>query len=128
MNEFQSLILRGMHGFFHASDVEILKEIATGMRSGKYKVFRAEYAAFCILYMPQTPLDVPQVLHFYSEKPALRRALVGTVLDFVKKSGYNTLRAINGSGLDDAIWTRAFRHKGWEIKPKMTVFDFEVVK
>lgn len=128
MTELQSLIIRGMRGFFPASDSEILREVAEGVKSGRLKVFISENAAFCILTIPQNKLDYPQVLHFYSERKGLRGALVARVLAFVKKIGYNKLQAINGSGMDDEIWTRAFRHEGWEIKPVKTVFEFEAVK
>lgn len=126
MTELQSLFIRGMRDFFPASDKEILTEISNGVQDGRYKVFLHDFDAFCILYMPQNVFDVPQVLYFYSEKPGIRHALVGQVLDFVKKKGYNRLRATNGSGASDDIWTRAFKHEGWEIKPVQTVFDFEV--
>lgn len=122
----RELLLRGMRPFFSASDADIIKEVANGIISGEYRVFVIENAAFCILRMPQKALDIPQVLHFYSEKPGLRSALVSRVLDFVRKKGYNKLRAINGSGMPDEVWQRAFQHKEWEIKPVKTVFDFEV--
>lgn len=128
MTNVQALLVRGMRDFFPATPAEIIREIACGVISGKYHVFLQGDAAFCILALPQTPLELPQVLHFYSEKPALRRALVGRVLDFVREKGYNKLRAINGSGTADDIWQRAFRHKGWEIKPVKTVFEFEAVQ
>lgn len=85
--------------------------------------------AFCILHLPDEGAieQIPQVLHFYSEgKRAQTRELVSAVLDFVKREGYNTLRAINGSGRRDEAWLRVFRHKDWNIKPVKTVFDFEV--
>lgn len=126
MKQLNSLILRGMRPFFSASDADIIKEVARGVASKEYKVFILDNAAFCIIRMPQNALDIPQVLHFYSEKPALRSKLVAHVLDFVKEKGYNKLRAINGSGFPDDVWQRAFRHKDWEIKPVKTVFDFEV--
>lgn len=126
--KLSDLILRGMRPFFTASDADIIKEIAQGILSKEYKVFTLENAAFCILRMPQKALDMPQVLHFYCEKPSLRTKLVAHVLDFVKNSGYNKLRAINGSGFPDEVWQRAFRHKDWEIKPVKTVFEFEVKK
>jgi hypothetical protein len=128
MNELQALIVHGMRGFFDASDTDILKAVAEGMKSGRLKLFVQGNAAFCLLAMPQNALDVPQVLHFFSAERSQRRELVGKVLDFVKKSGYNTLRAINGSSVSDDIWTRAFRYKGWKIKPVKTVFEFEVEK
>lgn len=124
----KDLLLRGMRPFFSASDADILKAIAAGIVSKEYKVFTLDNAAFCILRMPQSALETPQVLHFYSEKPHLRAKLVVHVLDFVKNNGYNKLRAINGSGMPDEVWQRAFRHKDWEIKPVKTVFDFEVKK
>jgi hypothetical protein len=128
MNDLQSLIIRGMRGFFPASDVDILRAIADGLKSGRFRIFVKDQAAFCILALPQTALDDPQVLHFYAEKPALRHALVSTVLAFVRSQGYNKLIAINGSGKDDEVWTRAFRHEGWRINPVKTVFEFEVEK
>lgn len=126
MNELQSLLLRGMHGFFHKPDAEIIEEIRRGMISGEYELLYVKNSAFCLLYMPQKAFDIPQVLHFYSEEKAVTHALIGYVLDFIKSKGYNTLRAVNGSGVSDAVWTRAFRHEGWEIEPVKTVFDFKV--
>jgi hypothetical protein len=126
MNELKKLIIRGLKPVFNYPDDAIVQEIETGLKSGKYKLFVIRYSAFCILYIPQTIFETPQVLHFYSEKPHMRRELVDAVLDFVKKSGYTKLRATNGSGADDEIWKRAFRHKDWTITPVKTVFDFEV--
>lgn len=128
MNDLQNLILRGMKGVFNVSDKVLLDELARGVRTCEYRLFYVKYTAFCIVMMPQKPLETPQVMHFYTEKPALRRALAREVLDFVKSKGYNKLRAINNSGAPDPVWVRAFRQTGWEIKPVKTVFDFEVVK
>ena len=128
MNELQSLILRGMHGFFPGSDADILRAVAEGLKSGRFRIFLVEASGFCILAMPDNALDQPQVLHFYCEKPALRHALVGTVLAFVRSQGYNKLIAINGSGKDDEVWTRTFHYEGWKINPVKTVFEFEVEK
>lgn len=126
MNELQSLIVRGMKGTFPASDAEILREVEKGMREQRYKVFVIKYAAFCILAMPDHPLQQPQVIHFYSEIPRLRRKLVRTVLDFIKKNGYSKFQAVNSSGADDEVWKRTFLYPGWKIKPTKTVFEFEV--
>lgn len=128
MNDLQSLIMRGMKGFFSADCAEILRDIAEGVASLRYKMFISENSAFCILQMPKTPFEFPQVLHFYSEKPSLTNPLVSKVLDFVKNSGYNKLIAINGSGIPDEVWTRLFHHKDWKIKPTKTVFEFEVIQ
>ena len=87
--------------------------------------------AFAMIYIPaRNALEqVPQVMHFYSEGGRKEtRALVDEVLNTVKAKGYNTLRAINGSGRRDAAWLRAFRHKDWMQNPVKTVYDFEVKK
>lgn len=126
MNEMQELIVRGMKDFFHASPEAILRELGEGVRSGKYRVFFHSNSAYCIIQLPSSPFEVPQVVHFYSERPGSRGALVSAVLDFIKQSGYTTLRAVNGSGVPDETWVRTFRHKDWNIKPVKTVFDFEV--
>lgn len=115
-----------MKGFFSASDAEIIRTVAEGIKSGRFKVFVKGTTGFCILHLPQTALESPQVLHFYSEKPGDRSALVQAVLDFLKRKGYNKLIGINRSGFPDDVWTRAFRNSGWEIKPVKTVFEFEV--
>lgn len=127
-HKLADLLVRGMQPFFTATPAEIIKEVSKGIVLGEYKVFVIDFKAFCILRMPQNPLDIPQVLHFYSEGTALdRHSLVSRVLDFVKEKGYTKLRAVNGSEASDEIWKRAFKHKGWEIKPVKTVFDFEVM-
>lgn len=128
MNELKDLLLRGMRGFFPATDAEIIREVACGMREGRYKVFTVHYTAFVIIVLPQNPLQVPQVVHFYSEGAPQRRALVAKVLAFMKENGYNKFWGINGSGKSDAVWTRAFRHKEWKINAMNTVFEFEVMK
>lgn len=131
MTEGMKLILRGMHPFFSATDAEIMKEVA---RIDKRKGFLGakeggKMVAFALIAWPDTPLETPQVIHFYSEgSKTATHALVGHVLDTVKKRGYTKLRAINGSAASDAVWTRTFRHEGWEIKPVKTVFEFEVTK
>lgn len=125
----RDLFIRGMKSFFSATDAEILKEVAKHIKLGGVFVMYGPNGpvAYCIISWPSNPLEIPQVLHFYSEgSKAHTRALVRRVLDKVKEKGYNKLRAINGSGAPDEVWTRAFRHEGWEIKPVKTVFDFEV--
>lgn len=131
MTDLQKLFLRGLKPFFPVSNSEILSEVAKHVNNGGVLVGYEQGApvAFCIVILPTSPFDIPQVVHFHSEgTKATTHSLVGSVLDFVKRKGYNKLRAVNGSGAPDAIWTRAFRHEGWEIKPVKTVFDFEVKK
>lgn len=127
MNELQSLLVRGMADFGVLPE-DMLREIARGVETGEYKVFIIDNAAFCVLSMPQRPFENPQVLHFYSEKPGLRQALLTRMMDYIKSKGYNKFIAINGSSATDKVWTRAFRHDGWKINPVKTVFEFEVVK
>jgi len=126
----KELFLRGMRSFFSASDAEIIREIVHYIQQGGVLVQYEKGApvAFCIIAWPISALDIPQILHFYSEGGRDNtRTLVGSVLDKVKQKGYNKLRAVNGSGISDEVWTRAFRHEGWEIKPVKPVFEFEVV-
>jgi len=127
----KQLFLRGLRPFFPASDAAILAEVVKHIgRGGVFMAYSAGApVGFAIVAWPENALETPQVLHFYSEGPAAKtHELRGYVLDAVKKRGYNKLRAINGSGAPDEVWTRAFRHEGWEIKPVKTVFEFEVVK
>lgn len=129
MKNLRDLFVKGMQTLYpHVSANEIVREIACGVIANRYRVFIQGDAAFCILALPQNPFETPQVLHFYSEKPALRHSLVARVLDFVREKGYNSLLAVNSSGTTDDIWTRAFRHEGWEIKPVRTVFEFKAVQ
>ena len=131
MNNMQELLLRGMRPFFSATDAEIMAEILRIDKTGGFLAakFNDKPVGFALIAWPVDKLDIPQVIHFYSEGPKhITKLLVGHVLDTVKKKGYTKLRAINGSGAPDDIWTRAFRHEGWEIKPVKTVFDFEVTK
>lgn len=123
------LFVRGIQPFFPATSAEIIKEVAKHISKGGVFVNweRGLPVAFCIVVWPENALETPQVLHFYSEgSRAATRQLVAYVLDKVKQKGYNKLRAINGSGASDDIWTRAFNYEGWEIKPVKTVFEFEV--
>jgi hypothetical protein len=125
------LIIRGMKPFFPVDDEAIMKEVRRIDKSGGFlgAKEKGSLVAFCLVEWPSSPLDIPQVLHFYSEgSKKATHALVGHVLDTVKKKGYTKLRAINGSGAPDDIWQRTFRHEGWEIKPVKTVFDFEAVQ
>lgn len=127
----KDLALRGMRDFFPAKDAEIIREFARHIQLGGVLVGYEEGVpvAFCIIYWPTSALEIPQVLHFYSEgSRATTRKLLGSMMDKIKQKGYNKFRAINGSGADDAIWTRAFSYEGWEIKPVKTVFEFEAVK
>lgn len=129
MTDLQSLFLRGMKPFFPAKDAEIIGEVVKHISGGGVLVQyeKGLPVAFCIIAWPANALETPQVLHFYSEgSRETTRTLVGYVLDKVRQKGYNKLRAINGSGVSDEIWARAFRHEGWEIKPVKTVFEFEV--
>lgn len=126
----KELLLRGMKPFFPFADADILREVVKYIPGGVYVGYeKGAPVCFCIVRWPQNPLDTPQVLHFYSEGTrAATRALVDTVLDKVKAKGYNKLRAINGSGMSDETWKRVFHKEGWEIKPAMTVFDFQETK
>ena len=131
MTDLQALILRGMKPFFSVTDAEIISEVVKYIHAGGVLVQYEKGApiAFCIIDWPKSALDIPQILHFYSEgSREITRILVGAVLDKVKQKGYNKLRAVNGSGISDEVWTRAFRYEGWEIKPVKTVFEFEAVK
>jgi hypothetical protein len=131
MSQLGDLILRGMKPFFSATDAQIMQEVRRIDTAGGFLAAKedGQPVAFALIVWPDSYLDSPQVVHFYSEgSRKATRALVGHVLDTVKKKGYTKLRAINGSALSDAAWARTFRHDGWEIKPVKTVFDFEVVK
>lgn len=129
-SNLSELLVRGISPFFSATPADIIKEVAKRIGAGGvYVVNRkgGDPIAFAIVDWPQSALETPQVLHFYSEgTKGETRALVAHILDKVKEKGYNKLRAVNGSGAPDDIWTRAFRHEGWEIKPVKTVFEFEV--
>lgn len=125
--EQMALFYRGLSGF--STDRSFIYE--------QLKTYIADHAvfagpqSFCILYLPDKNelQQVVQVLHIHSEGGRKEtNALVGAVLNFVKEQGYNTLRAVNGSGRRDDVWARAFRHKDWTQKPVKTVFDFEVKK
>lgn len=131
MTYLQNLFVRGMSPFFSATPREIITEVAQRiLQGGVYVKYQKMIPiAFGIVYWPKNALETPQILHFYSEGSREEtRDLVAHILDKVKEKGYNKLRAINGSGASDAIWTRAFRHEGWEIKPVKTVFEFEAKK
>lgn len=125
------LIMRGIRDYFSATDAEIEAEVRRIDKNGGYLSVK-EFdilVGFALIEWPTSPLDVPQVVHFYSEgSRRATRALASYILDTVKKKGYTKLRAVNGSAASDEVWTRTFRHEGWEIKPVKTVFDFEVVK
>lgn len=129
MTSLQELFVRGMSPFFSATSREIITEVAQYiLKGGVYVKYRNTIPiAFAMVDWPKSALEIPQVLHFYSEGSREEtRALVSHILDKVKEKGYNKLRAINGSGASDNIWTRAFRYEGWKIKPVKTVFEFEV--
>jgi hypothetical protein len=131
MSEGKELLLRGMRPFFHAQDNEILQEVVKIDKQGGFLGAKeaGKLVAFALIAWPDSHLDIPQVIHFYSEgKRSTTQALIGHVLDTVKKRGYTKLRTINGSAAPDDVWQRTFRHEGWEIKPVKTVFDFEVVQ
>lgn len=124
-----NIFVRGMSGSFSATPREIITEVAQRvLLGGVFVKYRNTIpVAFGIVDWPRNALESPQVLHFYSEGSREEtRALVAHILDKVKQKGYNKLQAINGSGASDDIWTRAFRYKGWKIKPVKTVFEFEV--
>lgn len=123
------LFLRGLKPFYAAKDNDLIKAVIENIhkRGVLVQYEKGIPIAFCIIAWPENALEVPQVLHFYSEgSRASTRTLVGSVLDKVKQKGYNKLHAINGSGASDEIWTRWFRYDGWKIKPVQTVFEFEV--
>lgn len=129
MTELQSLFVRGMSPYFSATPAEIMREVASRVLQGGVLVNyeKGLPVAFCIIHWPTNALDVPQILHFFSEGGReTTRKLVSSVLDKVKQKGYNKLRAINGAGISDEVWKRVFHHDDWEIKPVKTVFEFEV--
>lgn len=123
------LFLRGLNPFYSAKDGDLIKAVVENIHKGGVLVQyeKGTPIAFCIIVWPESALNIPQILHFYSEGSRVStRTLVGYVLDKVKQKGYNKLQAVNGSGASDDIWTRAFRYEGWKIKPVKTVFEFEV--
>lgn len=124
------LFIRGLQSFttsesvIHSTVIEYANNHAVFVGYGDHGPL-----SFCILFLPEPGgiEQIPQVLHFHSEGSRKEtRELVSAVLDFVRKSGYNTLRAVNGSGRRDEVWLRVFRHNDWNIKPVKTVYDFEV--
>lgn len=124
------IFLRGLRPFFHRPDRELIETVAKHIKLGGVFVScnqNNEVVAFAIVLWPSDALEVPQVAHFYSEGSREEtRKLVSLVLDRVRKRGYNTLLAVNGSGAPDAVWSRAFRHTDWEIQPVKTVFEMKV--
>lgn len=126
-NDTQKLFTRGLKDFFPGKPEDMLRELAQGMSNGKYKIFLIGLHTFGILTLPATAFDLPQVLHIYSEKKGCTHALLTAMVDFARKQGYTTVRAVNGSGIDDETWTHIFRHESLEIQPVKTVFDFKVL-
>src|SRR5258708_31180195 len=66
----RELFLRGMRDFFKVSDKEILIEVAKYIREGGVMVYTSNKKgpiAFAIIHWPKNPLEVPQIVHFYSE-------------------------------------------------------------
>jgi hypothetical protein len=126
--EYQlALFYRGLSGF--TSDPKVIEaEVRSNIQ--EHAVFAGPHS-FCMIWLPKSDAleKIPQVLHLHSEGGRQEtRALVDAVLNFVRDKGYNTLRAVNGSGRRDDVWARTFRHKDWTQKPVKTVFDFEVKK
>lgn len=132
MQTKKELFIRGMKDFFKVTDKEIISEVKKYIKDGGVLAYRSDtkgYIAFAIIHWPKNPLEVPQIVHFYSEGSRKEtRILVRAVLDMVKQKGYNVLQAINGSGVSDDVWARAFSYEGWDIKPVRTVFRFEASK
>lgn len=126
----KELFLRGLKPWFNRPDKELLETVAKHIKlGGVYLVSDKDKkpVGFGIVVWPNDAIEKPQVAHLYCEgSRSDTRRLVSHILDTVKKKGYNTLLAVNGSGAPDDIWTRTFRHEDWEIKPVKTVFEFKV--
>jgi hypothetical protein len=106
--------------------------LAQGMQEGIVAFFVASsrpdrLEGFFAIALPVDGLqDMPQVIHFQCEGGVkLRRKMVQEVVAFVRAAGYTTFAAINGSGVPDEIWVRAFR-EGGEIVSRQTLFEFKV--
>lgn len=128
LTELQSLFLRGLASFSRP-DREVLETVAKYIkaRGVLVKYVSGHPRAFCLIHWPEDALSSPQIMHFYSEAPrSATRHLISRVLDVIRERGYSRFNAVNGSGVDDAIWLRVFRSKDWTIKPVKTVFEFEV--
>jgi hypothetical protein len=129
VNDKVELLLRGLKPWFNRSDRELLETVAKYIKLGG--VFMSyenkKPVGFAIVLWPEDAIEKPQVAHFYSEgSRSSTRKLISHVLDRVRQKGYNTLLTVNNSGARDDIWSRAFRHKDWEMQPVKTVFEMKV--
>lgn len=68
----------------------------------------------------------PQIAHFYVDpKSRAKKKLMEETVAIIKKHGYMSFKAVNGSGTPDAVWQRTFNPKGWKSRPVGTIMQFE---
>lgn len=89
----------------------LIADPTSGVFLGAEKGF---FKALGIILLPTGKLiPAPQILHFYNEGSlGLKRALMTHGIDFLREKGYNSFWAINGAGIDEKLWKRAFRGAG----------------
>ncbi len=77
-------------------------------------VEKGEYKALSILVLPKGKiLPMPQIWLFYNEgSDELKKALIEHSKEFFIGAGYTRIWAINGTGVSDAAWKKAFSGSG----------------
>lgn len=116
------LIQRGMQKLFpHVTEAEHEQAVAKIEQKGG---LLTSETAFILVFLPEEPLEVPQIMAFYAEGGA--REMKQQLVDFLRSKGYNRFRALNMSGAPDPVWERTFRHPAVSTKRVATMYDFEI--
>ena len=76
---------------------------------------------------PSGPLaPLPAIVQFVAHSPTARHALLASMVDLMRRKGYNRGVAINATGKADPAWVRAFLPDGGKIIEKRSLFEFEI--
>lgn len=100
------------------SDPAYMAELYNGLSTGRAAIIVGStdplgLEGLALVFLPTSFEDFPWVLHFHNRGGrALTKAMIDAVLDFVRVSGYTGFKALNQSGLPDAVWLRIFRNHG----------------
>jgi len=80
-----------------------------------------------VIMWPSGPLSpLPNVVQFVAHSPSARHALLASMVDLMRRKGYNRGVAINATGKADAPWVRAFLPEGGKVIERKSLFEFEI--
>lgn len=68
----------------------------------------------------------PTTYLVYARSSAVKKAMLGKLIDILKERGYTSMWAMNATDKPDDVWERAFATPGIYFKPLGTVYEIGI--